>query len=157
MATHKSDIILAKENRNVSEKAALEGVKTGATVLRATAVYTMKGTEAATDTIHLTDLPPSAVVLPHDSSVSFGYTRGFYSGTLYLGDQHDPYRYGSAYLNHDGHHPISAPFGYKNNGRGVDPAPYDKTTRLTATFAGTPISPVAGSKLIFGINYAIKG
>lgn len=159
MATYQSDIIAAKDALNISDKS-MDGAKTGATVLHATAVYTMKGTETGGDIIELTDLPPSARVLPHDSRVSLGGTGGFRAATLLLGDKNSPYRYGRARLDRDespGSNIVSSAFGYVGDGYGVDPLPYEKTTRLIASFNDTPSSKITGGKIVFDISYTING
>jgi len=147
---------MAKNNRNLSEKAAMDGDKTGATVLHATAVYTMKGTEVSDDIIELTDLPPGATVIPDKSHLTFGYPAAFRYNSVSLGDAAAPTRYGYAALNHEADF-HSRSFGYVSGSAIAVPQPYKQSTRLVAKFSGTPTGRQAGGKLVFGISYTIKG
>ena len=156
MAIYKTDIITAKDSLSVSDKS-LDGAKTGATVLQATAVYTMTGAESSYDIIELTDLPPSATVVPENSYVAFGYPGGFSAGWITLGDSSNPERYGSTLIDFNADQKQSNRFGYSANYPMAEPQPYDKATRLVARFSGTPSARVAGGKIVFGISYTIKG
>lgn len=155
MATHKSDLLKAKDSLAVSDKSAFNANRTNATVLQATAVYTMDGTLYSGDTIELAELPSGATVVPHrcyiaDSNpTAFGYGGG--SPSVVLGVSGDG-RYGSVqnlgYRN-------SANFGYEASATG-NPTPFTKATRVTASFGYVPYSP-KGGKLVFGIAYTING
>lgn len=152
MAIHKSDIITAKDALSVSEKN-ISGERTGATILRATAVYTIKGTEADSDVIHLTDLPPTAAVIPEMSHLAFGYPRGATAVTAFLGDATAPGRFGQASVQTGIE---SAAFGYTDGAGQPVPLPYEKATRVQATLGGIS-GRVTGGQLVFGIAYRIKG
>lgn len=155
MPTHQSDIIQAKDSLNISEKS-IDGAKTGATVLHATAVYTVKGGEVDGDIIELTDLPVGATVIPQQSFVAFGYPAGFSYGSVMLEDEKAAQEYGLGIIS------MNAPeqravFGYSPSEGTRVPKPYDEQRRLVARFYGTPSGKLTGGKIVFGISYTIKG
>jgi len=160
MATLKSDIIEAKDSLSISDKAKADGDKTGATVLQATATYVTKAGIAAGDIIEITDLPPTAVVVPELSYLSFGYRQEVYDGahiSVNLGYKGDTSigRFGTANISTDGQTLHSA-FGYNSSLPGLKVAtPLKETTRLVSKVNSLNVQP--GTELVFGISYRIKG
>jgi len=152
MATHKSDIITAKDSLAVSDKSAFSAIRTNATVLQATAVYTFKGTEQSGDVIELVELPAGAAVIPQKCYVadSNPTSLGVANPYLDLGLAGDA-RYGKVYSLGFGY---SRHFGDETNAPELL-APFEKPTRVTATLSQIGAIP-AGGKIAFGINYVIN-
>lgn len=91
MPNFKSNLVTARESLNYSDKAAVDGIRTGAGILLATVSYTLLGTEAANDTIQLFDLPAGAEIVPqlsHATCADPGTTL-----TLDIGDAGNTDRY----------------------------------------------------------------
>ena len=160
MAILKSDIIEAKDSLSISDKAKVDGDKTGATVLQATATYVTKAGLASGDIIEITDLPPTAVVVPELSYLSFGYREYVYDNAQvsvdlgYKGDT-TAARFGTAQLSVNGGS-IHSAFGYNASLIGLKvAAPLKETTRLVGKINSLSVQP--GTELVFGISYRIKG
>ena len=155
MATHKSDLLKAKDSLAVSDKSAFNANRTNATVLQATAVYTMDGTLQSGDMIELAELPSGATVIPQQCYIADSFPTAFgYGGSspvLYLGVNGDG-RYGTAQYLQFGY---SRNFGTEASATG-NPTPFTKATRVTASFGYVPYAP-KGGKLVFGIAYTING
>jgi hypothetical protein len=162
MAIHQSDIIKAKESRDVSGKS-LSGEKTGARVLYATAEYVFGTPSLATnDVIELADIPAGATVVPELSyaSVSFADRNLLIS----LGDKDSSGRFGSVGTTSAGVPAGPYNFGYPNlsqatfgYGKSNAIAPYAATTRVRATINYLSSSVAAQQKLKFGIAYRVQG
>ena len=152
MPNFKSDLITTRELPEFSDKAGVDGIRTGATVLYALATYTLLGTEAANDTLQLLDLPIGCELVPQLSTVICadpGTTL-----TLDIGDSGDADRYADGIV-------LSAG-GIVNFASATVPAavatPYlvSTLTRVVALVASAA-TLTATTKLVFTIAYRIKG
>jgi hypothetical protein len=154
MATHKSDLIAAKDAFSVSDKSAFSSERTNATVLHATAVYTFKGTETSGDFIEVAELPAGAIVIPNQSFVADSNPSALTGRSI------------DVKLGIPGN---TACFGYvpylqvataRNFSGSVlhDPVPLATKTRVVANLSAINGSAIpSGKKIAFGISYAIKG
>jgi hypothetical protein len=150
--TFDSDIVTARESLAYSDKAAVDGIRTGSGILLATATVTLLGTEVAADILNLFDIPASCEVVPQLSHVTCadpGTTL-----TLDIGDSVDADRYADGIV-------LSAG-GQVAFCSGTLPAavavPYLTPTnlRIFATVASAA-TLTAAVKVIFTIAYRIKG
>ncbi len=151
MAIHESDIIKAKESLNISDKS-LPGLKTGAALLQATAVYTVTGTETDGDIIELAEVPAGAAVIPQLSYAAFGNPYPFGTARVELGDGSLADRYGALYMAANSPSCTGA-FGYREDAQYL-PQPYAAPTRIQARLTNLD-DPEPGGKIVFGVAYRI--
>ena len=153
MATHKSDIITALDSQSLIDKQ-VDGDRTNGLLLLAVIEYVLKGTEAATDTIELFDLPSGATIIPEMSQMVCANPGS--ALVLKVGDAADDDRYA---------HTMTAsaggviPFhtGAANIPVGITaPVRTTERTRIKATVT-TATSLNAEVKLRFTIAYRIRG
>lgn len=85
MPNFKSNLVTARESLNYSDKTAVDGIRTGATILLATATITLAGTEDVADTLQLFDLPTGCEIVPQLSHVTCSADPGT-TLTLDIGD-----------------------------------------------------------------------
>jgi hypothetical protein len=154
MAKLKSTLVAAQEatatgiSNGISNGDDISGI-----LLLATTHYTLLGTEVATDTIELLDLPPGGVLVPQLSDVTSpdpGTTL-----TFHVGDAGDVDRYANGIVQSAGGKvgftsgtlPAAVGAPYRDNTKG---------TRIFATIASAN-TLTAGAKLTFTIAYRAKG
>jgi len=153
MANFKSDLVTARESLNYSDKAAVDGIRTGASILLATATITLAGTEDVADTLQLFDLPAGCEIVPQLSHVTCSADPGT-PLTLDVGDAGNTDRYADGIILSSGG---QVAFCSATMPEAVA-TPYLSTENLriygTVASASTLTATV---KLIFTIAYRIKG
>ena len=152
MANFKSDLITAKDQVNISDKA-LSASFTGTLPLIQTVSYILTGTCVANDTLQLLDLPPGAVLLPQLSSVTCADPGT--ALTLDIGDITDTDRYADDIVLSNGGivefaSQLPVPAGI------ITPKLTTENSRVFATVK-TATALTAGVKLTFLIAYRING
>jgi len=153
MPNFKSDLVTARESLNYSDKAAVDGIRTGAGILLATATITLAGTEAAADTLQLLDLPPGCEIVPQLSHVTCSADPGT-TLTLDIGDAANADAYADGIVLSAG-----GQVGFCSATIPAAMAAPVLTTELTRIFATVASADTltAAVKLIFTIAYRIKG
>lgn len=155
MANFKSNLVTARESLRYSDKAAVDGIRTGAALLLATATIILVGTEVANDTLQLFDLPAGCEIVPQLSHVTCSADPSSGTLTLDVGDAGDIDRYADNILLANG--------GQVFFCSGTMPAavatPFLTTvnTRIYATIVAASALPTANVRLVFTIAYRITG
>ena len=160
MATFKSNIVTADDAALTGlANGVVNGDDKGGLLLKATAIYTLLGTESATDTIDLINLPAGCVVEPSLSTIVSANP-----GTALVLDVGDDGSTGAATADPDRYADgavLSSGGEVKFNSAAVSAAnatPYRSTGRnkVFATFM-TATSLTPGVKVVFNIVYRVKG
>ncbi len=153
MPPYKTDLILAKEALDISDKS-YGNDRNGAVVLHTIAEYSF-GYESPYNSIEIAEIPKGATVVPELSYVA---VKTYLSSlNLALGDATDPYRYGIAGTDVvaqgssklPSYQPGSAFFGY---GMYQTPRPYAQPTSVRA-FIMEPFGYPNGGDAVFSIAY----